>query len=122
MKSGCIKFRDVLITDTGMDPFQSCTNAGACTNVLRTSHLKPESIGRVPVKGYCSLLHIPTSCKGYDLHVCHFNGCHLSTKNTHLNKYMGDLYRGTMKWVSRVTNCGYMLSVMLECEWENLVT
>ena len=55
LKSGCIKFRNAFITDTGIDPFQSCTIAGACMNVLRTSHLKPNSIGRVPVSGYRSL-------------------------------------------------------------------
>ena len=55
LKSGCIKFRNVFITDTGIDPIQSCTIAGACMNVLRTSHLKPNSIGRVSVNGYSSL-------------------------------------------------------------------
>ena len=55
LKSGCIKFRNDFITDTGIDPFQSCTIAGACMNVLRTSHLKPSSIGRVLVNGYGSL-------------------------------------------------------------------
>ena len=57
LKSGCIKFRNAFITDTGIDPFQSCIIAGACMNVLRTSHLKLNSIGRVPVKGYCSLIN-----------------------------------------------------------------
>ena len=55
LKSGCIKFRNAFIRDTGIDPFQSCTIAGACMNVLHTSHLKPNSIGRVPVNGYRSL-------------------------------------------------------------------
>ena len=55
LKSSCIKFRNVFITDTGIDPFQSCTIAGACMNVLRTSHLKPNSIGRVPANRYRSL-------------------------------------------------------------------
>ena len=35
--------------------FQSCTIAGACMNVLRTSHQKPNSIGRILVNGYHSL-------------------------------------------------------------------
>ena len=52
---------------------------------------------------------------------CHFHGCQtcfdLSTMNTHLNKSMGDLYRETMRWIARVTNSGYMISVMWECEW-----
>ena len=55
LKSCCIKFRNTVITDTGIDPFQSCSITGACMNVLRTSHLKPNSIGRVPVNGYRSL-------------------------------------------------------------------
>ena len=55
LKPGCIKFRNAFITDTGLDQFQSCTIAGACMNVLRTSHLKPNSSGCVPVNGYRSL-------------------------------------------------------------------
>ena len=55
LKSGCIKFQNVFIVDTGIDPFQSCTIAGACMNVVHTSHLKSNSIGRVPVNGYRSL-------------------------------------------------------------------
>ena len=56
---------------------------------------------------------------------CHFRGCQtcfvLSTMNTHLNNYMGGLYRQTMRWVARVTNSGYMTTVMWECEWGNFV-
>ena len=26
-----------------------------------------------------------------------------------------------MRWIARVTNSGYMISVMWECEWDNLV-
>ena len=55
LKSGCIKFRNTFITDTGIYPFHSSTIAGSYMNVLRTSHLKPNSIGRVPVNGYRSL-------------------------------------------------------------------
>ena len=55
LKTGCIKFRHDFITDTGIHPFQSCTIAGACMNIMRTSHLKPNSIGRVSVNGYRSL-------------------------------------------------------------------
>ena len=36
LKSGCIQFRKTFITDTGIDPFQSCTIAGACRNVLKS--------------------------------------------------------------------------------------
>ena len=52
LKSGCMKFRSAFISDTGIDPFQSCTIAASCMKVLRTSHLKPNTIGRVPVNGY----------------------------------------------------------------------
>ena len=41
--------------------------------------------------------------------------------NNHLNKSMGDLNRETMRWITRVTNSGYMISVMWEYEWANLV-
>ena len=53
---------------------------------------------------------------------CHFHGCQtcfdLSTINNYLN---GDLYRKTMRCIARVTNSGCMVSVMWECEWDNLV-
>ena len=51
-------------------------------------------------------------------YVMAFMGCHLhgrqacfdlSTMNTHLNKYLGDLYRKTMRWIARVAtyqSCG----------------
>ena len=55
LKSGCMKFRNAFIADTGIDPLQSCTIAGACMNVLRTSHLKQDTIGRIPASGYRSL-------------------------------------------------------------------
>ena len=44
LKSGCIKFRNAFITDTGIYHFQSCTIAGAHMNVMRTSHMKSKSI------------------------------------------------------------------------------
>ena len=34
LKSGCIKFGNAFITDTGIDPFQSCTIPGECMNVV----------------------------------------------------------------------------------------
>ena len=52
LKSCFINFRNGFITDTIIDPFQSCIIAGACMTVLRTSHLKQNPIGRVPVNGY----------------------------------------------------------------------
>ena len=169
LKSGCIKLRNAFITDTGIGPFQSCTIAGAYMNVLRTSHMKPNSIRRVLVNGYRSLRNCShksmewiTYCEkiagvsyrhawsvGGEMNLkkakvwadayfmsprheyvmtfmgFHFHGCQtcfdLSTMNTHLNKYMGDLYRKTMRLIARVTNSGYMISVMWECEWDNLV-
>ena len=48
LKSGCIQFRNAFIPDTGIDPFHSCNIGGACMNVMRASHLKPNSIRSVP--------------------------------------------------------------------------
>ena len=47
LKSGCMQFRNGFFADTGIYPFQSC--------VFRTSHLKPQTIGRVPVNSYRQL-------------------------------------------------------------------
>ena len=169
LKSGCMRFRDAFIADTGIDPLQNCTIAGACMNVLRTSHLKPNTIGRIPVNGYRSLRnysnksmewitycerltgisyqhawsekgekHLPRAKAWADAYYkspnheyvmgfmgCRFHGCpkcySLQTMNTQLNKTMGDLYRDTVRWTERVMNSGYKLSVMWECEWEQLV-
>ena len=164
-----LSLETLFIADTGIDPFQSCTIAGTCMNVLRTSSLKPNSIGCVPVNGHRSLrtyshksMEWITYCEkmtgvsyhhawtvGGEMYLkkanawadayyksprhecvmafmgCNFHGCKtcfdLSTMNTHLNISMGDLYCETMRWIARVTNSGYMLSVMWECEWDNLV-
>ena len=169
LKSGCIKFRNAFITDTGIDPFQSCTIVGACLNVLPTSHLKPNFIGCVldnviahleiiqinPWRGSRTAkkitgvsyrhawsvygeMYLKKAKAWADAYYksprheyvmafmgCHFHGCQmcfdLSTMNTHLNKSMGDLYRETIRWIARVTNCGYMISVMWECEWGIIV-
>ena len=169
VKPGCNNFRNAFIIDTGIDPFQSCSIAGACMHVLRSSHLKPNSIGRVPVNGYRSLRNYSnksmewiTNCEKItgisyrhtwsvigEMYLkkakawadayyksprheyviafigCHFHGCQTwfdwSTITTHLNKSMGDLYLETMRWIAQVTHSGYMISVMWECEWANLV-
>ena len=55
LKSGCIKFRASFLANTGIDPFRSCTIAGACMHVFRTSHLKEKTIARVPLNGYRSM-------------------------------------------------------------------
>ena len=56
---------------------------------------------------------------------CHFHACQtwlaFSANNTHLNKSRGGLYREIMRWIIRVINSGYMLYVMWECEWDNLI-
>ena len=40
LKYGCMKFRASFLADTGIDPFLSCTIAGAYIQVFRTSHMK----------------------------------------------------------------------------------
>ena len=52
LKAGCMKFRAAFIADTGLDPFQNCTIAGSCMDVLRSMYLKANTIGRIPVDGY----------------------------------------------------------------------
>ena len=56
---------------------------------------------------------------------CHFHGCRrcydLTTHNTHLKRSMGDLYRESIRWIKRVTNNGYKLSVVWECDWDRMV-
>jgi len=48
-----LKFRDIFIDETGLDPFaKSCTIAGACNRVYRTHYLKLKTIGIVPHVGY----------------------------------------------------------------------
>jgi len=48
-----LKFRDLFIDETGLDPFEkSCTIAGACNRVYRTHYLEPNTIGIVPHGGY----------------------------------------------------------------------
>ena len=42
------------------------------------------------------------------------------TTNTMLNKTMGDLYRETERWIERVKTCGYMYSLMWECQWDKI--
>jgi len=49
----CLKFRDLLMKETGLDPFEkSCAIAGACNRVYRTHYLKPDTIGIVSHGGY----------------------------------------------------------------------
>ena len=51
LKSDCRKFRALFLGDTGIDRFHSCTIAGACMHVFYTSHLKENTITRVPPNG-----------------------------------------------------------------------
>ena len=55
---------------------------------------------------------------------CMFHGCPTcydkQTFNTMLNKTMGDLYRETERWIERVKTCGYMYSIMWECQWDKI--
>ena len=61
LKSGCMKFRVSFLVDTGRDPFRSCTIAGACIRVFRTSHLKEKTIARVPPNGCRSMRNYSNS-------------------------------------------------------------
>lgn len=48
-----LKFRDIFLAKTGMDPFEkSLTIAGACNRVFRQLFLKDDTIGIVPHGGY----------------------------------------------------------------------
>ena len=55
---------------------------------------------------------------------CMYQGCPTCydkhTFNTMLNKTMGDLYRETERWIERVKTCGYMYSIMWECQWDKI--
>ena len=42
------------------------------------------------------------------------------TFNTMLNKTMDDLYRKMEIWIKRVNTCGYMYSIMWECQWDKI--
>ena len=65
LKSGCMKFKASFLTDTGIDPFRSCTIAGACMHVLCTSHLKEKTIARVPPNGYRSMPNYSNKSMGW---------------------------------------------------------
>ena len=55
---------------------------------------------------------------------CMYHGCPTCYKkqtfNTILKKTMCDLYRGTERWVESVKTCGYMYSIMWECQWDKI--
>ena len=42
------------------------------------------------------------------------------TLNTMLNKTMGDLYRETERWIEHINTCGYMYSIVWECQWDKI--
>ena len=55
---------------------------------------------------------------------CMYHGCPTCydnlTLNTMLTKTMCDLYRETERWIKRVKTCGYMYSIMWECQWDKI--
>ena len=55
LKSGCMKFWTLFLVGTEIDPFRSCTIAGACMHVIRTSYLNEKTIARIPTNGYISM-------------------------------------------------------------------
>ena len=54
LKSCYIKFRGSFLADTGINPFRSCTIAGAFMHVFCTAHMKENTIARIPTNGYRS--------------------------------------------------------------------
>ena len=164
LKSVCMKFRASFLADTGIDPFRSCTIAGACMHVFRTSHLNEKTIARVPPNGYISMRNYSNKSMGWitycemvtgvrykhawsggemylkwpscgqthiisqdiingsapSLDVCTTVAPRVTTFNTMLNKTMGDLYRETERCIERVKTCGYMYSIMWECQWDKI--
>lgn len=51
----CMKFRDIFIHETTVDPFEhTITIASACNLVFRKLFLKPNTIGIIPYNGYRS--------------------------------------------------------------------
>ena len=60
-----MKFRVSFLADTGIDAFRSCTIAGACMHVFRTSHLNDNTIARVPPNGYRGIRNYSNKSKGW---------------------------------------------------------
>ena len=60
-----MKFRASFLANTGIDPFRSCTIAGACMHVFRTPHLKEKTIARVPPNGYRSMRNYSNKSMGW---------------------------------------------------------
>ncbi|CAH1995991.1 unnamed protein product [Acanthoscelides obtectus] len=53
LTQACLKFRDLIKTETTVDPFQESTTIASCCNkVFRRNFLKPETIGVIPKGGY----------------------------------------------------------------------
>ncbi|CAH2021037.1 unnamed protein product [Acanthoscelides obtectus] len=53
LTQACLKFRDLMKTETTVDPFQESTTIASCCNkVFRRNFLKPETIGVIPKGGY----------------------------------------------------------------------
>ncbi|XP_057658493.1 uncharacterized protein LOC130895287 [Diorhabda carinulata] len=49
----CLKFRDLLLKEGGVDPFtEAITLPGACNKIFRRNFLKPNTIGLIPKNGY----------------------------------------------------------------------
>ena len=152
LKSGCMKFRASFLADTGIDPFRSCTIAGACMHVFSTFHLRKETIARrwdgsriakrspvsdTSTSGLGGEMYLKNAKLWVDIYNesghhkwvgaylgCMYHGCpkYYEKQNfkTMLNKTMGDLYRETERWVERVKTCGYMYSIMWECQCDKI--
>ena len=115
LKSGCMKFRDSFLADTGIDPFRSCTIDSACMHVFRTSHLKEKTIARVPPNDYRSMRNYSNKSMGWITYCEKVTGVRYkhawSGGEMYLNdaKLWADAYyeSGHHKWVGAFLGCMY---------------
>ena len=69
LKAGCMQFRDAFMKDTGVDPYNYFTIAGACMEVFRTNFLKENTIARIPINGYRSTRNYSNKAMGWLQHI-----------------------------------------------------
>ncbi|XP_031634985.1 uncharacterized protein LOC116348215 [Contarinia nasturtii] len=52
LRLACLKYRDIMLKTTDIEPFKQVTLAGTCITVFRTLFLKPNLISVIPRNGY----------------------------------------------------------------------
>ena len=115
LKSSCMKFRDSFHTETGIDPFRSCTIAGACMHVFRTYHLKEKTIARVPPTAYISMRNYTNKSIGWITYCEKITGVRYKHAWSWGEMYLKDAklwsdayYKsGHHKWVGAFLGCMY---------------